>query len=467
MNNSGRTIAKNASVMMASQLITWGLTLVLTIFLPRYLGAAGTGKFQLATSLWAIMAIFIAFGMDTLLTKEISRNPDLIPELFTTSVFLRVLLFAASFVILLVYAHLVGYPEDTRKVLYVIGLSTLIAQITSACAATLQGLERMEFISLSDIAGKAVSTIVSILLLWMGFGLIPIAFVLVGAALVSLGVQYIALNRIRPVRFRFDRQRIGWMLKSSFPYMLLFGFLIFYNQIDVIIISLMVSEKEIGWYGAANRLFGSFLFIPTVLIAALFPALARMHKSQPESLQKLMSKGFELLLIVGVPLGLGVMVIADPLVVFLYGPDFANSGPILMVMGLVLILTYQNMILGQFFISSDRQNIWTRVMAIAVIVTIPLDLLLVPWCQQVFGIGALGGALSYLVTEAGMVLVGLAMLPKGLLGWKDIGFALRVLAAGAAMAGVVGCCVIYLSPSPLGPDPGLPNHDPPVASSHA
>ena len=71
---NGRTIAKNASVMMISQLVTWGLTIVLTIFLPRYLGAAALGQFHLANSLWAILAIAVTFGMEILLTKEIARD---------------------------------------------------------------------------------------------------------------------------------------------------------------------------------------------------------------------------------------------------------------------------------------------------------------------------------------------------------------------------------------------------------
>jgi O-antigen/teichoic acid export membrane protein len=69
MNNSVKTITKNASVLMLSQLITWGMALVLMIFLPRYLGAVGVGKFQLATSLWAIVSIVVSFGMDTYMTQ--------------------------------------------------------------------------------------------------------------------------------------------------------------------------------------------------------------------------------------------------------------------------------------------------------------------------------------------------------------------------------------------------------------
>jgi O-antigen/teichoic acid export membrane protein len=437
MNSVGRTIAKNASVMMGSQIVTWGLALVFTVLLPRYLGAAGVGKYQLAASLWTIMGIFIAFGMDTLLTKEISRDPGRLSDLFSTSVLLRTGIFLASFVVVAGYAQLAGYPQDTKEVIYIFGLSSLVGQLVSACRASLQGLERMEFISLGDIAQKVFLTAVAVIFMLRGYGLLLIALVEVAAALASLAVQYVALARVHQVRFRFNRQLASQMLQASFPYLLLTGFAVAYSQIDVVIISLLVSEQQIGWYSAALRLTGTFVFVPTVFMTALLPASSRMHQNAPEDLRKLVSKSFDLLLLACIPIGLGVMVIANPLVVFLYGADFAKGGTILALMGIVVIFFSINMLVGQFFISSDRQRVWVVVMAAAAIITVPLDLVLVPWCQSAFGNGAFGGALSYLVTEGGMVVFGLIMLPKGILSWKNGRFALRATIAGLAMAAVV------------------------------
>jgi len=437
MNPAGRTIAKNAGFLMASQVVTWGLALVATIFLPRYLGAAGLGRFQLAISVWAIMSIVIGFGMDTLLAKEISRDPNRVSELLATSVLLRTGIFLASFALTVVYAQAAGYPQETRAIIYIIGLSTLIWQVSLACGASLQGLERMEFISLSSIAAKGFSTTLTIIFLLKGYSLLLIAFVEVGSALISLVVQYFALNRIQKLQLSFDRHLLVWMLKTSFPYLILSGFLVAYGQIDIIIISLLVSEKQIGWYSVATRLTGTFVFIPTVFMAALLPASSRMHKNAPEDLRRLMSKSFDLLLLVCIPIGFGVMILSSQLVLNLYGSDFVTSGPILAVMGVVVIFFSLNMFVAQFFISSDRQNVWIVAMAVSTVMTIPLDLVLVPWCQKTFGIGALGGSLSYLLTESGIVVFGLVMLPKGMLSWKNGWLAVRMVIAGLAMAAVV------------------------------
>ncbi len=76
-------------------------------------------------------------------------------------------------------------------------------------------------------------------------------------------------------------------------------------------------------------------------------------------------------------------------------------------------------------------------MAIAMLVSIPLDLVLVPWTQQTFGNGAIGGALAFVVTEFGMLVLGIYLLPKGSLGWSNVWVSARIFLAGIIMAIVV------------------------------
>jgi O-antigen/teichoic acid export membrane protein len=435
--SSGRTIARNAGVLFGAQLVTFALALALTIFVPRYLGATALGKLHMATSLWAIVAVAVTFGMDILLTKEIARDPARTGQMFGTSVALRLLLYLVALGPLALYVRLAGYPADTVAVIAIVGLSNLVWQIILTCQAALQGLERMEFISLGIIAGKLFNTVVTIALLVMGYGVAVVAAVTVGAALVTLVIQLFFLRRLQPLSLAFDRRLALPMLRGGAPYLLSGLFLVGYQQVDIVIISLLVDEKTIGWYGAADHLFATFLFIPAVFMQAVFPALARSFHSQSGEHSRLVARSFDLLFLLSVPIGLGLLTLARPIVGLLFGPDFGGSVPVLAVLGIVLILTYQNILLGRFLVSADRQNAWTLVMAVATVATIPLDLLLIPWTQRAFGNGAIGGALSFVVTELGMLVVGLRLLPAGSLGANSFSRAARTLAAGLVMAAVV------------------------------
>jgi O-antigen/teichoic acid export membrane protein len=431
--HTGRTIAKNASVLLVSQVITWSLTLLMTLFLPRYLGVSAVGQFHLANSLWAIVAVLASFGMNTLVTKEIARDGSQLSKLISTSIFIRLVLYGLGFLGIGFYASIAGYPTDTVQVIYIVGVTNLFFQITSAFESALQGLERMEFISLANIITKALLTLVTILVLLLGYGVTIVALVGTVASIINVFIKMFYIKRLTPMHIHQEWKLIPWMLKASFPYLMVYIFLVLYHQVDIVIISLLVDEQNVGWYGAADQLFGTLLFIPTVFNTAIYPSLSRSFASDKDSLQILMQKGFYLLLLVCIPIGLGMLVISDQLVVLLYGADFDNSGPVLAIFGLVLILTSQNMLLGQFMISIDRQKTMVWVMAGVTLLTVPLDLFLVPWSQSQFGVGAIGGSLSYLVTEVVMMAVIMTQMPRYMLSSQHIKVSLRSLAAGSVM----------------------------------
>lgn len=431
--NATASVAKNASFLMVSQVATWGLTLVLMVFLPRFLGASGIGQLHLADSIWNIITIFVAFGMDTLLTKEIARRHAKSTELVGLSLILRLIFNVIGFGVVVLYVQIAGYIPLTVYVIYIIGIGKLIMEFGGALRSSLIGLERMEYVALADIASRVFNTVVTIAILLMGYGVLVAAAVFIGTSITSTVIQYIYLKRLQPVRIFWDRQAAIGLLKASFPYLLVFVFSVLYMNLDAVIISLIINETVVGWYGVADRLFGTLMFIPTVFITAVFPVLSRMYTKAPDTLPRVMSRSFDLLLLVSVPIGLGIFVVADQLVVLLFGADFTPSGPVLAIMGLVLILTYQNILIGRFLISVDRQNSWTIVMAVATLVTIPLDLVLIPWTQATFSNGAIGGALAFIITEFGMIIAGLRLLPKGALGKANVWRATRIFVAGLAM----------------------------------
>ena len=129
---SGKTIAKNVGVMMASQLVTWGLAFVLAIFLPRYLGVTAIGAISIANSIWMIMSVLFAFGMDTHLTKSISRDPSSTSELLSTSLLLRVVFFAASCGVVALYTWVMGYDAQLLIVVSLMGAAFLFASFSGA-----------------------------------------------------------------------------------------------------------------------------------------------------------------------------------------------------------------------------------------------------------------------------------------------------------------------------------------------
>src|SRR5262245_46076086 len=154
MSQIGRTIAKNAGALMGSQVITWALSLLLTLFMSRYLGPSGIGEYRLAGAIWLVMGVLISFGMDTLLVKEVARDPEKTAALFSTTIVLRGVLFAISCGVVAIYIHLRQAPTSFIYLVIIVGLAHIVSQAVNASIAALQGLEIMEYVSISNIIGQ-------------------------------------------------------------------------------------------------------------------------------------------------------------------------------------------------------------------------------------------------------------------------------------------------------------------------
>ncbi|MDT8307219.1 MAG: flippase, partial [Anaerolineae bacterium] len=340
MSSTSGKVARNAGVLMLSQVLTWGMTLLLTIFLPRELGATAIGQLHLGSSLWMVAGIAIGFGMDTLLTKEVARAPGRAAALLRRSVLLRLALYLLGFAAVYLYAR-TAYRPATVTVILVVGAGNFFWQLASAVQATLQGLERMEYISAGTVAGKAFVTIVSLILLFMGFGVVVMAWVsAAGAAITLLVMAFFVVRLLPPDSGEALDSRA--MLRGGLPYLANGLLLTAYMQLDVVVISLLVNETVVGWYGTADRLFGTLLFIPSVFITAIFPTLARLATGEGDELARMMRRSFDLLLWLALPIGLGIVAVARPAVHLLYGAAFDPAGPVLALFGIVLIFTYLN-----------------------------------------------------------------------------------------------------------------------------
>lgn len=435
--NARRKVFKNASAMLVSQVVTWTLTLIFSIVLRRFLGPEGSGHIVIANSIWLITGIFIGFGMDLLLTKEIARDHSRAAELLSTSFVLRLLFYLVSVVIVLAYSLLIGYDREIVIMIQVVGLSALFFQLANASKATLQGLETMEYISISDIASKSVNMIFGISVLMLGFREFAIAWVMVCTTLVMFLMQTFFLYKRHGLRLQVRPSIALSTLRRSLPYVATVFGVVAYGELLILTLSMQVSVAEVGWYGAASQIFGTLLFGSIVFSTVTFPIMARSHIEDPAGMPLILRQNLSLIMIISVPIGLGLFVIAEPLMLLLFGEAFAPSGPILQVMGFVLIFMYLNVLFGQYFNSIDRQHVWTVVVVVSAFMVVPLNFFFVPWAAVTFGYGAIGGAFSFLATQVGQFLAGWMLVPRGTLNFATLRHMLQVWLAGALMVACV------------------------------
>ncbi len=429
-------IGRNLAALSGGQLVTWTMTLAWTLVVPRLLGPAGMGLIVSAWSITGILAIALGFGTRNYLVRTMVVDPGDASRLVGTALVLRLLLSPLFLAAIVLYEQFADYGRDGTLVLHLAATATILTLLAEPLQAAFQAIERMEYLAYSDVINKSTQGLLGIVLAVMGFGAVGFAgcWMVMSGVVIALDVFW--LRRYLRIDLRTSARRIARMAKESVAYWTFGLFFMVYLWIDAAMLSLMTSPQVVGWYGVPTKLFQTLMFVPVLLSTAWLPQLVSAFERAPEQLRRAARTPVELVLVLGFPIGAAVAVGARPLIHLFYGPAYDQAVPVLVILGLCIPPMYLNIILSQVLIAAKRQIAWTWVMAGATLVNPTVNAVLIPVTQHRFGNGAIGAAISLLVTELLIVTVGFAMAGRGVIdrsGARRWGVAAL---ASAAMCGV-------------------------------
>jgi O-antigen/teichoic acid export membrane protein len=434
--DEGGRLGRNLTALLGGQAVTWTMTLLWTLVVPRALGPAGLGLVVSAMSVSGVLSLVLGLGTRTYIMREIVVDRASAPRLVGTGIVLRLLTAPLFGIGLVVYAHFAHYHHTGRLVLYLVGAATILTLLAEPMQAGFQGIERMQYLAYSDVLNKSSLGLIGIAVVLVGFRAVGIAanMALVAAAVVLLNLYW--LRRFFRLDLRTKFGQLVSMTKHSFAYMAYGVFGMFYLWIDTVMLSLMTRSEVVGWYGAPTRLFQTLMFIPVLLSTAWLPRLIAAFEESPERLLKTARTPVELVIALSAPICAGTAMVAGTLVPLLYGGAYTKAVPVMIGLGLCLPPMYANIILASVLIAAKRQIAWTWVMAGAAVFNPLVNLVLIPWTQHRYGNGAIGAAISLLLTELIMVAFGIWLVGRHLFNRSLVQRCVLVIAASAAMWGV-------------------------------
>ena len=232
-----RLVARNVASTVITQILSWGLTFVVTFYAPSYLGAIGMGQFALAGAVAAICSLIISVGATTVLVREIARDHSRAPDLLTSALVLRCALGIVAVAVAYVVALVLNYEPIVRIFILIAICGMFIGQITEVFTSALIGLEHMPRQNLTLLVEKLISTSLLILVIvhhkpwWM----------LMATGIVSNLVSLVvSVGSLRPFVPGLARPRLDSMLqllKHGLPFMTTAVFVAIYGQSDALILS--------------------------------------------------------------------------------------------------------------------------------------------------------------------------------------------------------------------------------------
>jgi O-antigen/teichoic acid export membrane protein len=404
-----RRIAKNTAVLLVSNMVALVFRFFYVMVAARYLGAEGFGILSFAIAFGAIFGILADLGLAPLTTREVARERSLAAKYLGNIAVIKFFLAFVTFGTIVIAAYLLGYPEKTRQVVAILALATIGDRATAMLYAIFQAHEKMQYQSIGQIVGAALILVGTICAVQLDFDVVGFAWFYLAASWTTfLYAVIVCWARFVAPRLELDFRFWGDALRKAIPLGLTGIFITIYYYIDTVMLSLMKGQETVGLYNAAMRLLLVLLLIPTVYNTAIFPVMSRFYTAREGAapLDFVWKRSVKYMLLLSVPVALGTTLLADRLIVLIFGPKYAESAIVLQVLIWSFVFASAGGVLGFLLNSINRQGVLTAATGTGACVNIVLNLLLIP------GLGMVGAATATNLTRFIVIGIELVVLYK-------------------------------------------------------
>jgi lipopolysaccharide exporter len=326
---SGRQIAQGVGWLMLFKVADRGLGLVSTLVLARLLVPADFGLVAMATAVVALTQLMGAFGFDTALIQRQDARREHYDTVWTFEVIFGSAIAVALLIIAVPAAAFFGEPR-LQLVIPVLAISALAGGFenigTVAFRKELDFRREFRFLLAKRLASFIVTVSLAILLhtYWA-----LIAGIVAGKFLAVL-ISY----RLHPYRPRFTlAARADLLHFSKWIFMSnLIQFL--HSRSTDFILGRIIGSHGLGIYNVAVEIAAtpSSEFIAP-LNRAVYPAYARLSTNLEDLRVRFMAV-FGVISLVGFPVSIGVVCVADPAVRVLLGERWLEAIPIIQVIAI-------------------------------------------------------------------------------------------------------------------------------------
>ena len=359
-----------------------------TVILARLFDPAVFGGFYLLLSLVKLVDRPIR-GFGTATKKRFSeagssRSEVIGIQFLATSLWIA---FAGLGAVLLAdwlrsYTGLSDAPALFVGLLAALGLYVSFEKVVEA-----RGLLGVAFTA--DAVRSYLTLPLQIAFIFLGFGAAGMAWGLAAATFLSIPLLFRYVDATPAVPSRETAGSLLAYAQYSIP-----GVVIgkAYDRFDVLLLGFLAGQSAAGNYEVAAKLTIPALIVAEVSGSGLMARVSNLH-SEGRAVGLDVRNTLAFASVLAVPIFFGAVALAEPLVVTVYGPAYAEAGTLLVAIALYRLVRTQNEPLLQTLDGLDKPNVTMRLSVAALGVNIAFGVALT------LAIGPVGVALSTVLAE--------------------------------------------------------------------
>jgi polysaccharide transporter, PST family len=380
LGSEGRTVGRNLGFLLGDRVVRLAVGLFVNAWLVRYLGPDRMGLMSFAQSLVLIAAVASQLGLETIMVRELVRRPAEERDLLGTALFLRLAGMLVTVGIALGAVSLMRPGDQESWRLTLVFTAIALAQVFDIVDYWFQSRAEVGPVVVARGVAFVVGSAAKIAVILMRAPLVVVAAVIAGEfalSAVTLLVAY-ALRGRSPLAWRWVPARGVALLRDSWPLVLNSVAIVISVRVDQMLLTTLRGPHENGLYAAAQRLTEVIYYVPVAVMAAANPILLRSHQRNRGEYERRLQRLFDLLARSGLGIALVLSLGAPWVVRFLFGGRFAATAPVLALLVWAAPLMFLGVAQTNWFVAENRQHGLMVRSAVAAVLSVLLNLWLVP-----------------------------------------------------------------------------------------
>ena len=412
------------------------IVLITTAILARLLAKSDFGLLAVALVAINYLSVLKDLGLGVALIQRKGDVQEAANTVFTINLFLGL---ALSALVIPLAPYVADYFHDPQviPVLRWLGITFIINALGSVHTNWLvRDLDYRRKL-VPELGGALTKGVISIGMAYLGYGVWSLVFGQIVGALVSVILVWIVLPW-RP-RFTLDRNVAGSLMKFGASVTVIDIITQITDNIDYVIVGRFFGLVPLSIYTLAYRL-PEMLLIGNLWVmgGVVFPAFSSIQ-DQTEDLRRGFLASVRFVELFAVPICLGLLIAADPIVRVVFGDQWLEAIPILRVLAIYAWVYSLGYHVGGFYKAIGRPDILLRLSLLTLVIILPCLLIGARF-------GLIGVAVGHLVAVLIRRIISLALATRYVnVSIMDILGELRSSLLGAMVMGPILVAIYYLT----------------------
>jgi O-antigen/teichoic acid export membrane protein len=366
-------VAYNTLAQLSGKLVSAGLGLVAVGVMTRYLGQSGFGEFTTVIAFASTFAIIADLGLSLVTTQMINKSGTNQEEVLGNLLTFRL----ASSLILIGLAPLsvwfFPYNQAIKVGVAVVSWSYLFFSFNQIFVSLFQKELKTHLIAIAEVVSRAVLLVIVILTTWYNWGLTGVLWSMVASNIINFSLHYWFARRLAKFGWRWSWTIWKQIMSRSWPLLATIVLNLVYLKADILILSLIKPQADVGLYGAAYRVVDVLVALPFMFAGLMLPILVKHWSDGAHSSFKFVAqKIFDVTVLATAPLLMAGYLLARPAMSVVAGTNFIISGSILKILLLAVVAVFFSCVFTYLMISFEEQKRLIKYYLLTAITAMPV-----------------------------------------------------------------------------------------------